>query len=51
MTVASVENEWQLLHPESAHVCDPMNLSRVSQGDAMPSPKSGLIAGRTLRTG
>lgn len=32
MTVASVESEGQLALFESAHICDPANLYRVSQG-------------------
>lgn len=31
MTVASVQNEWQLSSHESTHVCDPMNVYRISQ--------------------
>jgi hypothetical protein len=50
MTAASVEHEWQLLRWELMHVCDPVNLYRVIQGHGMPSPRSGPIAARTLRT-
>jgi len=31
-TVATVRHEWELAHHESAHVCEPINLYRVSQG-------------------
>jgi hypothetical protein len=31
-TVATVWNEWELAVHESVHVCEPLNLYRVSQG-------------------
>jgi hypothetical protein len=31
-TVATVQNEFELAARESAHVCEPTNLYRVSQG-------------------
>jgi len=43
-TVASVENEWQLPPLESAHICDPMNLYRAGQGQAIPSAKSLAVS-------
>jgi hypothetical protein len=31
-TVATVKREWELTRYESVHVCEPMNLYRVSHG-------------------
>ena len=48
--VASVENEWDLSSYELMHVCDPVHLYRVSQGDVLPSPKSSLKNGTNPRS-
>ena len=31
-TVATVQREWELADCESAHVCEPMDLYRISHG-------------------
>ena len=31
-TVATVQREWELADCESTHVCEPMNLYRISHG-------------------
>jgi hypothetical protein len=35
-TVATVQHEWELTHYESVHVCEPVNLYRVSHGLLQP---------------
>jgi hypothetical protein len=47
MTVASAENEVELLHPESNHVCDPYGEFSVTRLKASHRPV--LITGGEMR--
>ena len=50
MTVASAEHEWQLAPFELAHVCDPMNLYRVSEECRLTTAKRQPLSSSQFQT-